>query len=106
MDEYLSSKSFDTPAPITSHEWSEARATPDCIVEDYLYADVAVFIAPGGMGKPVPPPREPEVMLLPAPVVIPVAPESFLLIGEENPGNTAFIQAKHLYAMRTDAVKT
>lgn len=42
---------FNSPEPITSEEWATSRPTPDCIVQDYLYADVAVFIAPGGMGK-------------------------------------------------------
>jgi hypothetical protein len=36
---------------ITDSEWSNARLTPDCIVEDYLYADVATTSAPGGTGK-------------------------------------------------------
>jgi len=42
---------FIHPEPITTDEWTNARSTPDCIVQDYLYADVACFIAPGGMGK-------------------------------------------------------
>lgn len=42
---------FPTPEPISPDEWGNARSTPDCIVENYLYADVAVFIAAGGMGK-------------------------------------------------------
>lgn len=37
--------------PITSDEWGAARLSPDCIVEGYLYADVALLIAPGGAGK-------------------------------------------------------
>lgn len=32
-------------------EWASARATPDCVVEGYLYADVALLNAPGGTGK-------------------------------------------------------
>lgn len=39
------------PAPIDEHEWLQARPAPDCIVENYLYADVGVLIAPGGVGK-------------------------------------------------------
>ena len=39
------------PDPIGSMEWSSARATPDCIVENYLYADVGLLNAPGGTGK-------------------------------------------------------
>ena len=42
---------FAAPEPISSTEWSRARSTPDCIVKDYLFADVAVFVAAGGMGK-------------------------------------------------------
>ncbi|TAN84042.1 MAG: hypothetical protein EPN14_02525 [Gallionella sp.] len=42
---------FAVPEPITALEWSNARPTPDCIVQDLFYADVAVLIAPGGMGK-------------------------------------------------------
>ena len=36
---------------ITSEELDRARLTPTCIVEKYLYADVAVLSAPGGTGK-------------------------------------------------------
>lgn len=39
------------PRPIDDKEWTSARATPDCIVENYLYADVALLNAPGGTGK-------------------------------------------------------
>ena len=39
------------PLPIDECEWLQARAAPDCIVERYLYADVGVLIAPGGVGK-------------------------------------------------------
>lgn len=42
---------FAPPEPISTPEWNNARSTPDCIVKDYLFADVAVFIAAGGMGK-------------------------------------------------------
>jgi RecA-family ATPase len=42
---------FTAPEPISAPEWINARSTPDCIVKDYLFADVAVFIAAGGMGK-------------------------------------------------------
>lgn len=37
--------------PISADEWHTARLSPDCIVEDYLFADVALLIAPGGVGK-------------------------------------------------------
>lgn len=39
------------PEPITGEEWGRARLAPDCIVENQLYADVALLIAPGGTGK-------------------------------------------------------
>ena len=39
------------PPVITMDEWKAARLAPDCIVENYLYADVAVKVAPGGTGK-------------------------------------------------------
>jgi RecA-family ATPase len=39
------------PSQIGADEWASARATPDCIVEGYLYADVALLNAPGGTGK-------------------------------------------------------
>ncbi|WON75152.1 AAA family ATPase [Nitrosospira sp. Is2] len=42
---------WELPAPITTEELQNARATPDCIVEDLLYADVGLLIAPGGTGK-------------------------------------------------------
>jgi RecA-family ATPase len=42
---------FQAPEAISLDEWNNSRSTPDCIVQDYLYADVAVFIAAGGMGK-------------------------------------------------------
>lgn len=42
---------FAAPEPISTSEWQVARATPDCIVEDLFYADVALLIAPGGIGK-------------------------------------------------------
>jgi RecA-family ATPase len=42
---------WQPPEPITPDEWTGARLTPDCIVENYLFADVGVLIAPGGTGK-------------------------------------------------------
>jgi RecA-family ATPase len=39
------------PEPITDFEMGAARLTPRCIVEKYLFADVAVLAAPGGTGK-------------------------------------------------------
>jgi hypothetical protein len=38
-------------AAISESEWQTSRLAPDCVVEDYLYADVALLIAPGGTGK-------------------------------------------------------
>ncbi len=42
---------WQLPAAISTSEWDSARLTPDCIVANYLYADVAILIAPGGTGK-------------------------------------------------------
>ena len=42
---------WQAPDPIDAEEWQTARLTPPCIVENYLYADVAVKAAPGGIGK-------------------------------------------------------
>jgi RecA-family ATPase len=39
------------PEPIGTDEFESARPAPDCIVESYLYADVAQQVAPGGTGK-------------------------------------------------------
>jgi RecA-family ATPase len=37
--------------PIEDEEWALATLAPRCIVENYLYADVAQLVAPGGVGK-------------------------------------------------------
>ena len=42
---------WELPPGISEEEWSSARSAPDCIVESYLFADVALLIAPGGTGK-------------------------------------------------------
>jgi len=39
------------PAEIGDGEWTSAKLSPDCIVEKYLFADVACLFAPGGTGK-------------------------------------------------------
>lgn len=39
------------PAAATPDEWTTARLAPRCIVENYLFADVASLIAPGSTGK-------------------------------------------------------
>lgn len=36
---------------LTDDELASANITPPCIVDNYLYADVAVLAAPGGVGK-------------------------------------------------------
>ena len=36
---------------INLDELQEARITPTCIVDNYLFADVSVLTAPGGTGK-------------------------------------------------------
>jgi len=42
---------FGEPKPISDDEWASARPAPDCIVENYLFADVGILVAPGGTGK-------------------------------------------------------
>lgn len=44
-------KKWEPPASITEGEWITAQPAPPCIVENFYYADVGVFIAPGGTGK-------------------------------------------------------
>lgn len=44
-------KKWEPPAAITEGEWDAAQPAPPCIVENFYYADVGVFIAPGGTGK-------------------------------------------------------
>ena len=39
------------PMPISDDEMHAARLTPRCIVENYLFADVAALVAPGSTGK-------------------------------------------------------
>jgi hypothetical protein len=39
------------PEPISENEFAQAQLAPACIVEDYLFADVGVLVAPGGTGK-------------------------------------------------------
>ena len=39
------------PLPISEAEFAAAQLAPACIVEDYLFADVGVIVAPGGTGK-------------------------------------------------------
>jgi len=45
------SKRYDLPAPIGEDEWDTANPSPFCIVDNWFYEDVGVFIAPGGTGK-------------------------------------------------------
>lgn len=45
------SSKWTVPATISAVEWDKARPSPDCIVKNLLFADVATFIAPGGTGK-------------------------------------------------------
>lgn len=42
---------WSIPEPIGAAELLAARLAPRCIVENYLYADVAALVAPGGTGK-------------------------------------------------------
>ena len=39
------------PPPMTADEWTNARTSPDCVVADYLFADVAASWRRGGVGK-------------------------------------------------------
>lgn len=50
-EEVARASDWALPTPIDENEWGTARATPDCIVANMLFADVATLIAPGGMGK-------------------------------------------------------
>lgn len=42
---------FAFPPAISAEEWEAAELSPPCIVDKLLWSDVAVRIAPGGMGK-------------------------------------------------------
>lgn len=44
-------RAWPKPKPFDPNEIRFAKSTPDCIVEDYLFADIAVLPAPGGFGK-------------------------------------------------------
>ena len=37
---------WQAPEPISTEEWTSARLTPTCIVEDYLFSDVAMLVGP------------------------------------------------------------
>lgn len=50
-DDEPQAASWTVPAPVTASEWGTARLAPRCIVKDYLFADVAALVAPGGAGK-------------------------------------------------------
>jgi RecA-family ATPase len=47
----ISNDGWSLPEAGTEEEFEEAQLSPDCIVKDYLYEDVALLIAPGGVGK-------------------------------------------------------
>jgi hypothetical protein len=40
---------------VTAEEMASARITPKCVVEHYIYADVALFPGPGGTSSPARP---------------------------------------------------
>lgn len=44
-------QTFAMPEPVSGAEWLSARATPDCLVDSLFYADVALLVAAGGIGK-------------------------------------------------------
>lgn len=40
-----------SPFYISSYEWTAAKLTPKCIVENYIYADLRLLVGSGGVGK-------------------------------------------------------
>ena len=42
---------WTVPEAATTVEWASARLNPACVVDNYLFADVALLIAPGSTGK-------------------------------------------------------
>lgn len=42
---------YNLPPSIGEDEWDQAKPSPFCIVQDWFYEDVGVFVAPGGTGK-------------------------------------------------------
>lgn len=42
---------FRNPEPISDNEWLYSKLHQDCIIQDLIYADVALLVAPGGVGK-------------------------------------------------------
>ena len=50
-NEGLQHRGWCLPAPISSDELHAARTAPRCIVDRYLWADVAAIVAPGGSSK-------------------------------------------------------
>ena len=42
---------WQLPGAIGPGEWEDARLSPDTIIENLIYADVGLLIAPGGSGK-------------------------------------------------------
>lgn len=54
MEEKLGPLQFDNISKfsiISTEEWTHSRLHPNSIVENYLFADVGILIAPGGVGK-------------------------------------------------------
>lgn len=47
----VGAEAWQFPEAIDEDEWTTARPAPDCIVDGFLYADVGVYVAPGGTGK-------------------------------------------------------
>lgn len=42
---------FNLSPAISEEEWYSSNSSPNCIVENWFYEDVGVFVAPGGTGK-------------------------------------------------------
>lgn len=69
----------------TEDELGKARLSPKCIVRDYLYADVATLVAPGGTGK--------TTLMLNEAAHIALG-RSLYGLPVESPGSTLFITAE------------
>lgn len=50
-EEIYKAKTWQSPKAITNEEWQHSRLHQDCIIQDLFYADLALLVAPGGVGK-------------------------------------------------------
>ena len=51
LQERVSIRQWQPPAPISIEEWQSAKLTPPMLVDRYLYSDLAILVASGGTGK-------------------------------------------------------